>query len=88
MRFVVRSGDNPKYPSVRPPRSNGHFHRLRALQSWTMPEATRFLSLIVGIAALLTGALWVGQGAGLIQRPASSFMIDQRPGSPAVRSSR
>jgi hypothetical protein len=25
------------------------------------------------------GLLWVGQGAGLIHWPASSFMIDQRP---------
>jgi hypothetical protein len=39
----------------------------------------RLLALIVGIAALLMGLLWVGQGAGLIHWPASSFMIDQRP---------
>ncbi len=39
----------------------------------------RTLVLIVGIAALLMGLLWVGQGAGLIKWPASSFMIDQRP---------
>jgi len=32
-----------------------------------------------GIAALLIGLLWVGQGAGWIHWPASSFMIDQRP---------
>jgi hypothetical protein len=25
------------------------------------------------------GLLWIGQGAGLIPWPASSFMIDQRP---------
>jgi hypothetical protein len=35
--------------------------------------------LIVGVLALLVGLLWVGQGAGLIHWPASSFMIDQRP---------
>ena len=35
--------------------------------------------LIAGIAALLMGLLWVGQGAGLIHWPASSFMLDQRP---------
>jgi len=35
--------------------------------------------LIVGIAALLMGLLWIGQGAGHIHWPASSFMIDQRP---------
>ena len=39
----------------------------------------RLLILIVGIAALLMGLLWVGQGAGLVHWPASSFMIDQRP---------
>ena len=35
--------------------------------------------LIIGVAALLIGLLWVGQGTGLVQWPASSFMIDQRP---------
>jgi hypothetical protein len=35
--------------------------------------------LIVGIVALLMGLLWIGQGAGLIHWPASSFMLDQRP---------
>ena len=35
--------------------------------------------LIVGIAAMLMGLLWVGQGTGLIHWPASSFMIDQGP---------
>lgn len=35
--------------------------------------------LIVGLLALLIGLLWVGQGAGLVHWPASSFMIDQRP---------
>ena len=35
--------------------------------------------LIVGIAALLIGLLWIGQGTGLIMWPASSFMLDQRP---------
>jgi hypothetical protein len=39
----------------------------------------RFVALIVGIAATLMGLLWIGQGAGLIHWPASSFMIDQRP---------
>ena len=35
--------------------------------------------LIVGIFAVLMGLLWIGQGVGLVQWPASSFMIDQRP---------
>jgi hypothetical protein len=37
------------------------------------------LLLIAGIAALLMGLLWIGQGTGLIQWPASSFMLDQSP---------
>lgn len=35
--------------------------------------------LILGVAAVLMGLLWIGQGIGLVQWPASSFMIDQRP---------
>ena len=35
--------------------------------------------LILGVLGLLVGLLWVGQGAGLVHWPASSFMIDQRP---------
>ena len=35
--------------------------------------------LILGVLCLLVGLLWVGQGAGLVHWPASSFMIDQRP---------
>ena len=34
---------------------------------------------ILGIVAVLIGLLWVGQGIGLIDWPASSFMLDQRP---------
>ena len=37
------------------------------------------LLLVAGIVALLMGLLWVGQGAGYVHWPASSFMIDQRP---------
>ena len=32
--------------------------------------------------ATLIGLLWIGQGAGVIHWPASSFMIDQRPWIP------
>ena len=35
--------------------------------------------MIVGISALAAGLLWIGQGLGYIQWPASSFMLDQRP---------
>lgn len=38
--------------------------------------------LILGIAATLMGLLWMAQGAGLVQWPRSSFMIDQRPWIP------
>jgi len=34
---------------------------------------------ILGLLAILVGLLWVGQGAGLVHWPASSFMIDERP---------
>lgn len=34
--------------------------------------------LIIGVAAVLMGLLWIGQGTGLVHWPASSFMIDQR----------
>ena len=37
------------------------------------------LLLILGIAALLMGLLWIGQGTGVIMWPRSSFMLDQRP---------
>ena len=35
--------------------------------------------LIAGIAAVLMGLLWIGQGTGVVHWPASSFMLDQRP---------
>ena len=34
---------------------------------------------IAGVAALLMGLLWLGQGLGYIHWPASSPMLDQRP---------
>jgi len=33
--------------------------------------------LILGILAALTGLLWIGQGAGYVNWPQSSFMINQ-----------
>lgn len=38
----------------------------------------RTILLILGLAMALTGLLWIGQGLGYIQWPASSFMLDQR----------
>jgi hypothetical protein len=61
-------------------RTGVHFRPLRTFDCWFMPGVVmRLVALIVGIAAVLMGLLWVGQGAGLIHWPASSFMIDQRP---------
>jgi len=37
----------------------------------------RKLLLIVGFLALAIGMLWIGQGTGAIDWPASSFMIRQ-----------
>ena len=37
------------------------------------------LLTILGIAAVLMGLLWIGQGTGYIMWPKSSFMLDQRP---------
>lgn len=33
--------------------------------------------LLLGILAALTGLLWIGQGSGYVNWPASSFMISQ-----------
>jgi hypothetical protein len=33
---------------------------------------------LAGIVLLMGGLLWIGQGAGVVDWPASSFMIDQR----------
>jgi len=52
---------------------------LQKLRIRLSPTAMKQIGLIIGIAALLMGLLWIGQGAGLINWPASSFMIDQRP---------
>jgi len=39
----------------------------------------RTVLMIVGVAFLLVGLLWMAQGSGLFPYPRSSFMIDQRP---------
>jgi hypothetical protein len=38
----------------------------------------RTFILIAGTVIALTGLLWIGQGAGLITWPASSFMISNK----------
>jgi hypothetical protein len=53
-----------------------HCRHLPAAACWCVMKTA---ILILGIAALLTGLLWVGQGTGFVHWPASSFMIDQRP---------
>lgn len=37
----------------------------------------RPLLLLIGLAALAIGGLWIGQGLGYIAWPASSFMLRQ-----------
>ena len=34
---------------------------------------------IAGVAELLMGLMWIGQGLGYIHWPATSSMLDQRP---------
>jgi MYXO-CTERM domain-containing protein len=53
---------------------------LRTQEGWSNAASNmRTAMLILGTFAVLMGLLWVGQGFGLVQWPASSFMIDQRP---------
>jgi hypothetical protein len=35
--------------------------------------------LVVGILAILVGAIWIGQGTGYFPYPAESFMINEMP---------
>jgi hypothetical protein len=44
-----------------------------------MLAAMKTFLLVLGVLAILIGALWMGQGSGYIPWPRSSFMIDQRP---------
>ncbi len=39
----------------------------------------RTILIVAGVLATLMGVLWIGQGLGYVDWPASSFMIDQRP---------
>ena len=53
---------------------------MRTEEGWSNAASNmRTAMLILGTFAVLMGLLWVGQGFGLVQWPASSFMIDQRP---------
>jgi hypothetical protein len=38
----------------------------------------RSLLLLIGVAAVAAGLLFIGQGRGFIRWPATSFMIDDR----------
>lgn len=35
--------------------------------------------LVISALVILAGLIWMGQGAGYIRYPATSFMIDQSP---------
>ena len=61
------------------PPNKSTLHPLPISLTSDMHRRMRLLVLIGGVVALLIGLLWVGQGAGLIHWPASSFMVDQRP---------
>ena len=37
----------------------------------------KIVLLLVGLIAIAVGLLWIGQGTGYVQWPASSFMIKQ-----------
>ncbi|MGC8534297.1 MAG: hypothetical protein ACP5QR_02070 [Rhizomicrobium sp.] len=37
----------------------------------------RLLLIVVGLFALATGLLWIGQGTGYVMWPSSSFMLRQ-----------
>ena len=47
------------------------------LQKGSLMSGAKIGVLIVGVLAIVAGLIWMGQGAGLIRYPASSFMIDQ-----------
>jgi hypothetical protein len=54
--------------------------KLRLTSAQLLREAVMKRALLIaGIAALLMGLLWIGQGTGFVHWPASSFMLDQRP---------
>ena len=56
------------------------FHPLRTFESaFKVAAVMKTILLILGIGAVLVGLLWIGQGTGVVNWPASSFMIDQRP---------
>lgn len=38
----------------------------------------RFIATILGALAIAMGALWVGQGTGVVLWPADSFMLSDR----------
>lgn len=44
-----------------------------------MLTAMKTFLLVLGVLAILIGAVWMGQGSGYFPYPKSSFMIDQRP---------
>lgn len=42
-------------------------------------KLTKIGLLVVGVLITLVGLIWMGQGAGYIHYPPTSFMIDQSP---------
>jgi hypothetical protein len=52
---------------------------LRGLNAGFMLHRMKTVLLVVGVLAVMMGLLWIGQGAGYVHWPQSSFMLDQRP---------
>ena len=42
-------------------------------------KVVKLAVMIIGCIVALVGLIWAGQGAGIIQYPAGSFMISQTP---------
>jgi uncharacterized membrane protein len=49
----------------------------RARAASVSGDPMRSLLLVTGLLALAIGLLWIGQGTGVVDWPASSFMIKQ-----------
>lgn len=39
----------------------------------------RNILAVIGVLVMLGGLVWIGQGTGMLNWPANSLMIDQRP---------
>jgi hypothetical protein len=42
-------------------------------------RVARYVLTAIGVLAVVSGLIWIGQGTGVFPYPAYSFMIDQTP---------